>query len=261
MRIGCILTGYGMADYVESCLRAWIAARTARLDDHEFVICAVSVPFAAFPDSADDGTVDRLAAHLAAGEIDHLITEPKGIPETEARGLALTWLKTQHVDAIWQVDVDEQYTEQDISRIIRYVDANPFVAAFRLSLKNYVFDRATYLADPFTPMRIHRIKAGPLEASAFWADNNVSYQGAGGRTVRDDALATLTVPATVAWVRHITWLNDERSKRKIVYHEGHFASRPEGLRCSYSWDETKGLVFNDAYYRFVGHPLPRLLKD
>ncbi len=260
MRIGIILTGYGMADYVQSCLAAWIAARTSRLDDHEFIICAVSVPFAAFPNAEDDGTVARLAAHLAAGEIDHLITEPKGIPETEARGAALSWLDTKDVDVIWQVDVDEIYTERDISRILRYVEANPFVAAFRLCLKNYVFDHQTYLADPFTPMRIHRLKAAHLEAVAFWADNNVLYEGAGYR-VRDDSLATLTVPQTVAFVTHVTWLSDSRSRAKITYHEGHFTSRPAGLRCSYSWDDDKGLVFNEAYYQFVGQPIPRLLRD
>ncbi len=244
MRIGCILTGYGMADYVQSCLAAWIAARQQRLDDHEFVICAVSVPFAAFPNTQDDGTVARLAAHLAAGEIDHLITEPKGIPETEARGAALSWLKTQDVDAVWQVDVDEIYTERDISRILRYVEANPFVMAFKGSLKNYVFDDKTYLVEPFTPMRIHRTGSLRYLADHFWDDNNIAYRDLRTDTiVRDVDMATLVIPASVGWPRHLTWQNSLRSKAKVEYQQS------RGWSCSFRWDEATGLTWNEPYFR------------
>jgi hypothetical protein len=249
-KIGIILTAYGMIDYVDDCLRAWLAARTQRLNDHEFVIAAVSVPFAAFPDSADDGTVARLRGLLDSGEIDHLITEPIGIPETEARGLALTYLRTRDVDIVWQVDIDELYTERDISRILRYVDGQPYIAAFRLCLKNYVFDTRTYLADPFTPMRIHRTKVGPLESMGFWADNNVYYGKEGApQTMRDDQMATVVIPQTCAWIRHITWQSDARAERKVRYQLARWN------RCSFRWDETKGLVFDPAA------PAPRTLTD
>jgi hypothetical protein len=250
MKIGIILTAYGMVDYIDDCLRSWVAARTQRLDDHEFVICAVSVPFASFPNTADDGTIAKLHNFVDSGEIDHLITEPVGILETEARGLALSYLKTKDVDAVWQVDIDEQYTQQDISRILRYVDGQPYTAAFRLCLKNYIFDQKTYLAEPFTPMRIHRLKSGSLALKGFWADNNMFYTPeSSDEIIRDDRLANTTVPSAVAWVRHITWQSDSRSRSKVAYQLARWGA------CSFRWDESKGLMFDPDV------PTPRLLTD
>lgn len=263
MRIGIIYVAHQMAEYVPMSLGPWIAARTQHLDDHEFVIAAVSVPFAGFPQDKElDGTVGLLKNHLDANEIDHLITGNEPMVETQARGAALTYLKSQDVDIVWQVDSDESYTEQNIYRIARFVDKEPYIPSFRLCLKNYVFDDKTYLVDPFTPMRIHRIKVGSLEAMTFWADNNVMYGMPGlSYNRRDDELAVMTVPQGAAWIRHITWLSDLRSKRKIEYHENHFTSRPTGVRSSYRWDEDKGLVFNEAYYAYVGQQPPKVLRD
>lgn len=266
MIIGCIFTAFNMEDYLPQSIAPWVAARVGRLDDHQFVICAVSVPFTGFPNEGCDQTADILHKHLEDKEIDHLITGDDPMAETEARGAALTWLKTQDVDVIIQVDADEVYSERDISRIFRFVGANPFVPTYRLSLKNYFQTTTTYLADPFTPMRIHQVrlpatKAGVLEASGFWADNNVYYQLPGGAPVRDDQFACLTIPSSVAFVKHWSWLSTDRSRRKVEYHENHFTSRPAGFRSSYRWDGEHGLVFNEGYYAYVGQPLPRLLKD
>lgn len=250
MRIGIILTGFGMADYVDACLKSWISARSQRLEDHEFIICAVSVHFAAFPDSYDDGTIAKLRNFVNSEEIDHLITEPNGIEETKARGLAFEWLKEKDIDIVWQVDIDEQYTEQDISRILRYVENQPYMAAFRISFKNYVFNTKTYLAEPFTPMRIHRMKFGPMEPVGFWADNNMYYKtNTSEHLTRDDSLATIVIPSTCAWVRHITWQSDARSRRKVQYQLARWGN------CTFRWDNSKGLVFDPSSIA------PRTLSD
>lgn len=253
-RVGVIFTAFNMQDYVAAALAPWVAARTSRLDDHEFVICAVSVPFAGFPNEGRDSTLAILRSHLEDRSIDHIIDSEIPMPETEARGAALTWLKTQDVDLVIQVDADEFFTERDISRIFRFVESNPFVPTFRLSLKNYVFDTKTYLAEPFTPMRIHRVKLPAnkgieLEASGFWADNNV-YYGTIGAQLRDDSLACLTIPTSCAWITHFSWLSCPRGRQKVEYQLG------RGWTPSFMWDyENNKLIFNPS------RPIPCIMSE
>lgn len=253
MRIGIILTGYNMREYVDECLSSWIQVRT-RHHKHSFVICAVSLPFSGFPNDEDDGTTELLQKYYDKAHIDNLIIEPKNISEIEARGMALNWLKDEDVDIVWQVDADEFYTAEDIERIIEFVEANQFITWFRLSLKNFVFNTNTYLEEPFTPARIHRIKSGKMEATHFSGDNDISYGSA-----HQNTFSNMTIPQSVAWIRHMTWLSNERSRKKVAYHEAHFAVHPNGLRCSYSWDEKLGLIFNQAYYTYIGQPIPKIL--
>ncbi len=255
MKIGIIYVGYNTQEYIDKSLQAWIEARNQRLDDHEFLICAVSVPFEGFPSSTPDRTIDLLYNYYNSNDIDNLITEPKNIHETQARGLALEWLKNHNIDIVCQVDSDEFFTLNEISRIFKFVEFQPFIAWFRLSLKNYIFNQNTYLEEPFTPARIFRIKVNNIEASHFIADNDIAY---GNINPRD--LPSITIPKNVAWIKHITWLSDKRSKDKIDYHESHFISRPPGVRCSYKWIDNK-LCFNDDYYKFVGSVPPTILSE
>ena len=253
MKIGVILTGYGMLNYVDRCLEGWLRARNDHYGTHKIVICAVSVPFAGFPDATDDGTVEELHRAKRLGDIDHVIDSPKHIPETVARSMALQWLKTQGVDYTWQVDLDEEYTLGDINAIVRFVEADRWTVGWKLSLKNYVFDEQTYLAEPFQPMRIHRIDSlSGCIADGFWADNNVSYRGVTTDTLfRDTSFACKTVPQQTAWIRHITWQSNARSRDKIKYQ----LEARGWPSCQFAWDPVKGLIFNPAL------PAPRVLRD
>lgn len=253
MKIGIILTGYNMEEYVSRCLGPWIQAKKIKLDGHEFVICGVSVPFAGFPASKKDNTTTILEQLRQAGAINHLITEPENIPETTARGMALQWLKTQEVDIIWQVDLDELYTINDISNILACVDRNPFITWFRLSLKNYVLDEHTFLEEPFQPPRIHRINDRGYSAHSFSADNDIQY---GGKITRDihpqEHFATMIIPQGVAWVRHMTWQNNSRSRRKIEYQ----LKGRNWPSCTFAWDDARGgLIFNPFL------PAPKIARD
>lgn len=252
MKIGVILTGFNMEEHVAPCLDAWVQARARQLDGYEFIICVVSVPFAGFPVAEEDDTVECLAAHLVAHRIDHLITEPRNILETTARGMALNWLVRSGVDILWQVDIDERYTAADISAVLAHIQRDEWSAWWRVCLKNYVFDESTYLVEPFTPPRIHRVRVDGYRAHSFSADNDIQY---GGRITRDIILqgrfASATVPQSVAWVRHLTWQSaGDRSRRKIAYQTARW-----GNVCSFAWDPDKGLVFNPAL------PVPKTARD
>ena len=219
MKIGCIFTAFNMEEYLADSLFPWTQARANHLDGHEFVIAAVSVPFEGFPDEGVDGTQSSLRVYEREGSIDWLLSHQTPMKETEARGAALKWLVEQaRVDILVQVDSDEMFTQQDISAIIGFVQANPFITAFQLSLRNAVFTTDQYLAEPFTPMRIHRVVSGPWRAASFWDDNNVMYTDPStGCNLRDVHFSTMIVPSTIAWIKHNSWINNMRSKKKISY--------------------------------------------
>lgn len=265
LSIGVIYTAYNTADLVPASLSPWVAARRAALGGNTFKVCAVSVPFEGFDHggAAEDGTRALLGTAAYKGEIDHAIVRDKVMSEVDARGAALHWLVEQGCDVIWQWDADEVATLEDLERIAAFVKEQPYVNTFRISYRNLVFDTQHVLAEPFTPMRIHRVRLpGGYLAVGFWDDNNVYYvrpwEGkVDGEVVRDVQLACLTVPATVAAPLHHSWLSNERSKRKIAYQ---LVGRgwPE---CSFRWDETTDqLAFNEAYYTARGLPLPTVLS-
>lgn len=249
-KYGIILTGYNCREYYASCLDAWIKARKFQLGCHEFVICAVSVKFAGFPNDGDDGTTDLFRESLKRGEIDHLIDGPHNILETTARTMALHWLQDQGCLVSWIVDLDEIYTLDNIGRIMRFVSDNLFVNWFRLSLKNFVFDEKTYLAEPFQPPRIHRLKVGAYRANSFMEDNDIEYTGMITRDLKPQgAFTSLTVPKETAWIVHFSWLSDERSRKKYEY------QKSRGWNCSFVWDDSQGgLIFNPAL------PEPKIVR-
>lgn len=238
---GIILCAFNAQPHLAASLAPWIAARRDHLGGHSFTICAVSTPFEAFPQVASDDTREVLRAHLAAGDIDHLIEGNVPIRETAARGAALRWLKDRGADATWMWDADEIATVEQLGKIAAFVEANPLTPWFRVAYRNHVFDERTYLVDPFTPPRIHRIRIGGYEADSFWDDNNVLYRGTITRDFRrDDSFACLTVPKTCAWIKHMSWLNDLRSKAKQKYQWDRWGN------CSFKWDDAQGgLVWAD----------------
>lgn len=248
--VGVIFTSFNMADLLPMSLNPWCEARRKRLGGHHWLICAVSVPFKKFNEPRTDSTLPMLRQDLENDVLDHLIESEEPMEETEARGLAMKWLIEQGADLVWQADADEAPTEEEIRKTIDFVEKNPFVTAFQGCLRNFVFDEHTWLAKPFTPMRIHRVKSGTYVADHFWDDNNISYRGTVTRDFkRDTYFATMQIPKAIAWVKHLSWLSDERSKRKTEYQRLRWGSS------SFRWNqETNRLEWDESH--FAAHKLP-----
>lgn len=252
--IGVIFCGWGILDLVQRSLAPWVELR------HQggCKICAVSVRFAGF-EGEDDGTRSYLREMKEMGDIDYLIDSPDSIPEVVARGMALTYLKGQGVDAVIQFDSDEVTDTESIHRMLAFVDANPFTQWFRFSYANLVFDSKTYLADPFTPPRLHRIKAPDgYTAHSFSADNDICY---GHHILRNlkpqEQYPSQVIPWSIFKPLHYSWLGDTperaaRSKAKIRYQlEGR-----KWPQCQFSWDDSQGgLIFNPAL------PRPKVVRE
>lgn len=250
MKIGLIYCAFNTEEYLFDSLKPF-------REDPRFIISAVSVPFLEYRDQdikADD-TTEKLRKYKESGAIKYLVDSPKYIKEHEARNLALNELKKDKVDIIWMVDSDEIYQKEQIDRIIKYVEEFDEITCFRLSLKNFVFDEDTYLEEPFCPPRIFRVKTEELSHPSFFWDNDISYLNKSGQRVSHQDLICSTIPKEVAWIDHFTWMNNEKSKRKIEYQLAHFKNS-----CSFAWDEEKGLIFDENYYNIFGMGIPKTLK-
>lgn len=249
MKIGIIFCAFNAEDMLEGSLSPWVEAREKKTGGHEFCIAAVSVPFERFEEPRMDDTLEGLRGYLDAGKIDRLIAGDQPMKETEARGRALSYLVERQCDIIWQADGDEFPTLEEIEKTLKFVEERPAIAAMKGCLKNYVFDEKTFLARPFNPMRIHRVRHGTYVADSFWDDNNVLYRGTLTRDFKKDIdFPCLTVPKTVAWTRHMSWLNNQRSKNKVFYQTS------RSWTCSFDWDDSRGgLIWRSGHEQEVCH--------
>lgn len=249
MRIGIIYCAYSSEEYVEKSLSPFLNP----VNGHSFAVSAISYPFENFEKGGNKKTLDILRKYRDDRKIT-LNYGPDPIKETVARQIALDDLSKRGIDLVWMVDSDEFYSIEQIKEIIQFVADEEFITWFRICLKNRVFDGG-YLEEPFAPPRIFRVKAPNYTINKFYDDNNVNYRGRlKGDIVPDLALANMMIPKRIAWVDHMTWLNDERSKKKVEY------QKARGWNCSFKWNYEKGyLEFNEEYYN--GKNFPTILKD
>lgn len=256
-KFGVLFVGFNTEDLVHQSIAPWIAAREIKLGGHEYVICAISLPFAGFPNDSEDNTTNILRQYRDEGKIDYLVTEPRNIPETAARSMGLRFLKERGVTHSWQADSDEMITVENIKAIADYVARDEWTTWWRLSLKNYVGDDKHYLVDPFQPSRIHRINAGAYVAHSFSQDNDICYGGGITRDLKpQEAFSSKTISKEIAWIRHATWGNDLRSKKKIEYQRLRWGC------CSFRWnDELNRLEWDEAYYAARGECIPMVCVE
>jgi hypothetical protein len=263
-KIGILFCGYRTIEYIDDSLTPWIRARAEKLGGNEFVISAVSAPFIEYKDTEfaqDDGTQEVLRDYYKGGHIDYLEDNLGYVDERTARNAALKHLLSAGCEWVLLVDSDEAYLIEEIYRIAKFVDANPFAVWFRGSLKNYVFDDKTYLRDAFTPARIYRTRIGHLTVLEFRFDNEVVYQADDGRQFDHLQLPCVQIPKNVAFTRHLTWISNAKSKSKLEYQKIHFKGAGPNS-CSYRWNDAENkLEFNPLYYAKMGLPIPELVRE
>lgn len=261
MRIGVIAVGRDCADVMDAVLAPWLEA----MGRHDIHMCLLTATFKdmGLPPKPDDATrakMERYATkyhdRISSVVFDQEATEA----EVRDKGRQILTARDVRCDLIWLLDMDEYYTLAQIERIITFVERNSLMCWYRLSLKNYVFDEKTYLTQPFQPPRIWWVRYGDRVLSEVVYDNDCEYANKdGSAAVRDTILPHLIIPPQVAWIRHESWLSNERSRRKIEYQSKHFA---HGAGCSYAWDDEKKIViFNASYYERTRQALPEVRRD
>jgi len=245
MKIGLIFCGFNCADSIQDCLSPWVEIKNNPPDDLknlgsiDFVYSFVSVPFDKFEVTNIDNTADLVKESRI---MDYSFVDSAAKSEIEARGLCLDYLKNSNCDIIWQVDFDEYYTQDQIVNIIKYIQLNDSVVWFKLCLKNFVFSDKQYLSQPFTPARIFRVSAPPFKLGTFRDDNNLTFWH-NNAEIPDLFVKNKIIPKEVSWTKHLTWLNNSRSKDKVNYQVRRWG------RSSFIWnDKSNQLEFNPSYY-------------
>lgn len=242
MKIGIIYCGYNTEEYISETIKPWIEAKKF----FNLKISAVSVPFEEYfsLQQVNDKTTEILKNLLEKKEIDSLFTEPKYIKENIARNFCLNYLLNYNPEFIMLVDSDEFYTIEQIKNIFKFVEENKDINCFEINLKNYILDGKCW-SDGFHPPRIFRNNVNDGIAGFYW-DNDLIYKN--GKNHNSNKII---IPKTVAHIKHMTWLNGEKSKLKVQYHMKHFGG------CSYKWnEENKSLEIDWEYYDKMGYERP-----
>lgn len=246
MKIGVIFCGYNCEDFVNECLSAWQEVKSP-----DFIYSCVSVPFEKFDNEPPDYTVEKIKN---LNLMDFLFADSQARSEIEARGICLEFLKNQGCSIVWQVDLsDEKYSVENIKNIVEYVEKNPSFVWFKIALKNYVFDKKTYLKEPFYPPRIFRVSAPPYSLGTFRDDNSCTYfyQNA---EIPDLFVKNKQIPTSVAWVYHFSWSDVTRSLKKINYQTS------RNWVCDYAHNQEKNKIeFNPA--AFKNKKLPEIITE
>jgi hypothetical protein len=264
MKFGIIAVGRDCAGVIDEVLAPWIES----FRRHDMHICLLSATFKemegllpAGPDKATEDAMERYALKYSDRISSVMFRNYATEAEVRERGRQVLMARDVKADLVWILDcADELYTVEQIDRIIRFVEHYPLMAWYKLSFKNYVFNDHTYLVQPFQPPRIWWCKYGERVLTQCSYDNDFEYAKLDGTSsVKDDKLPSLVIPPNVVWIRHLSWLSNERSRLKVAYQAKHFG---HGAGCSYRWDEsTNSLTWNQAYFDRLKLPLPEVVHE
>lgn len=261
-KILVIYTAYNAEEYVEESLAPF-------LNHPDCVVVASSRKFSRFPEARNDNTVSLL--NKLFDEYPNFIgldySDDPVDREHEAKNVVLEIAATHAKEAppqyVMIVDSDEFYTREDIDKIIEEIDGHPEIVTFRVPLRNFINDTKHYLEEPFCPPRLFRTSfktnwtepKGSFALLNFYWDNDVCYfrieEGQEKFEVyRFDQFGVKTIKSV--WVDHYSWLDNERSKKKIEYQRKHFG------HCGFKWEN--GVKFDEAYYKIIGAE-PSAIKE
>lgn len=245
--IGVIFTVFSETEEnINRCLNPWIQ------DDIKIV--ATSCQFLKYNKEDNSNTVDILTKLVGQSKILDFISKDVE-REHEARDMALQRLKKENVDSFVLLDSDEFYIKEEIDNIKSFVQRDSFITWFSINFKNLVFDGDHYI-DGFCPPRIFRAKSsnGFRIKRVYW-DNDICYEDTNGNEIDYKQLSHKVIPKSLAFPLHETWLNNERSRKKVNYQNSHFG------HCGYKWNEQENkLEFNEEYYKKIGEQYPILIK-
>ena len=266
MKYGILCCGYACDKDLDKVMSPWFNLSKK----YNFVFSFVNARFKEYEElninQNNTKTLQKLLGYIQDKKVNYLESPSVALYEHEARNLALNHLLHEKVDFVWLLDLsDEFYTEGQIEKIIEYINRrdNYLYCWFSIPFKNYIFSGKEYIKG-FCPPRIFRRTVGDmvcLEIDRFYFDNDILY-----KVVNDfysersyKILSNKSIPdfQLNGGVCHVTWLDNETSHQKVLYHEKHFK---HGAGCSYKW-ENGHLSFNENYYNRLGIPIPEVYKD
>jgi hypothetical protein len=254
MRLGILCNFYGFPHYLDKVLEQW------KKFSHKCVFAAASCKFDQYLNinyiKEDNETSFRLKTQYK--DIISYVYDSKVSNDSIVRNYPLDYLLSQNVDYIWLLDEDEFYTEEQIAKIISFVESEPFIAWFKINFKNYVNDENHWI-DGFCPPRIFKTNFNGSKLNKFYFENDIVYLDKQGKEIDYKSLSNIEIPRLIAHIKHYSWCGDsDFLKNKVKYQ----LLRYNGI-CSYLWNDSHEkleLNINDYYNRYNIKP-PEIYKD
>lgn len=241
---GLIYCAYNTEEYINQSIAPWTQVKLA----YPVIPTVVSVPFIGFEQERIDKTEEMLKKIPFA----YSFIDNTPITEHEARNKCLHYLLEQKCDYIIILDSDEFYSVDEINNLLHLCQKDPFIAWYSVEFKNYTFSEDTY-TEGFRPPRVFKTETFTHKMSSFFWDNDISYtRKSKGENVSYTKLAHAEIPKAVCHPKHLTWLDNERSKQKVEYQMRHFG------HCSFKYIDK--LEFNEQFYKNNNQEIPKLIQ-
>ena len=252
-KLGIIFSSYGTPDYNEKSLKPW-------LNRDNCVISACSYRFKGFKGEDNKPNLENLT--LLAANNNNLILfcdEKQLLPEHEARNKGLNHLLRNNCDVILILDSDEFYTLDQANFIFDIINNPDFAdnAWYSIHFKNYVFDNKRWMSG-FCPPRLFNVKYFGNVLCEFYWDNDVVYKVDNAyleSKIDYKQLPHGEIDKDKLHVKHLTWIDSERTKKKVAYQRMHFG------RCSFIYNGEGKLIFDENYYKSMNQPIPEVFTD
>ncbi len=251
IKIGLLLCSYASENYIDQCLESWL-----KFDN--VVISVTSCPFINFEEQDNHKNMEKLYDYQNKGKIDSIYTTYMPIKECEARNYPLQRLISLNCDIIVLVDVDEIWTVQEIQNLIDYINKTPQFCWYKVEYKNLIFNKNTYITG-FDPARVFRVNYNnwniDYELYQCIDDNDFNYLSKHG-LIRDKWLPHTIIDIKICNPLHYSWLNNDRSRRKIEY------QKRRNWNTSFNWNYEKNCIeFNEIYYKDKNKPILHKLNE
>ena len=254
--LGCHFSAYESAEFLDGFLAPWLEYK----QKHGLIkISAGHVCFKEFqemglPIKSPDNTHKLLEERYKKGDIDYYTFIDKPLTEAEARTEILKPLLEQNIDILWITAPDEIITLSQIEAALEYVKRDPYLIWYRMEMKNLTFSENTYIRG-FCPPRIFLNNRG-YKLDCFFADDEPIYKK-DDRDINYLQLPNKQIPFNICAPLHYSWLDNERSYKKVRYQELRW-NPPNGNGCSFKISDNGKLDWNYESFRRARQSIPEL---
>lgn len=258
-RIGIILSVHEAADQLNRFIKPWLEYQE-KYKNHEIIFSIVHACFKENHEAgaqiySQDGTMDILGSWWKKHKIEFYNILDVPASEHDARNVALVPLISAGCDYILSTAPDEFFEVEQIDRLFNYIVKDPFIAVYRINYKNLVFTSNQWI-DGFCPNRIWKVISGQNHLIKFNYDDNTIYEVKERGPIQDGFLSCKIVPKEICWPIHETWLDNERSHKKVLYQRARWGK--DG--CSFDW-KNDHLVFSLDYYKRIDRHPPIINRE
>lgn len=260
MKIGISTIGYESKELIEQCFISWYKIKkdlslVPQITDLKICFghgCFEETAALGFPIYSTDGTCELINQQKDSGIIDDLIIYDTPQKEYDMWTNNFLLLKKKYnIDLLIMVNVDEIWSVDEITKLMKFVSSNNLIDYFKVNFKNYCIDYMTWVDDFIVPRVWFVHKNGGLKRN--YQDDLMEYEN--GK--KDIECSHLLIPKNLISPKHYSWVGSkEYLQRKLKFQSLRYGT------CSYIWDEQNNkLKLNDEFYLKFGIPKPILNKD